>query len=137
MHRLVVGAGALILLAGCAPVGPPVQGVEGPTLVVDVTNTSAEEAVLGWEFESEGMGGGGETLIASCRRVMMPLSPIAGEYQMSVDGKVVFEDVVPQRASSETFLVVPVRIGPDGDVEVMAPGVALRAPEVSAAVPCG
>ena len=138
MRRLAVGA-VSVLLAGCAPTGPVVApDLSGPMLVVDLMNASADEAVLGWEFEAEGTSGGGESLVAACRRESMPLSSISGDYQIIVDGKTVFEDAVPPRASSETFLVVGVHIGPDGEVEVAAPGVALRAPEVSAALPgCG
>jgi hypothetical protein len=138
MRRLAVAAVSL-LLAGCAPTGPVVApDLSGPMLVVDVTNASADEPVLGWEFEAEGTSGGGESLVAPCRRDAIALSSIIGDYQISVDGETVFEGSVPQRASSETFLVVGLRIGPDGEVEVTAPGLALQPPRASTALPgCG
>jgi hypothetical protein len=131
--------GVSLLLAACAMSGPvAAPELPAPMLVVDVTNASADEAVLGWEFDGEGTSGGGESLVAPCRRDAMPLSSISGDYSITVDGESVFEGAVPQRAGSETFLVVGLRIGPDGEVEVTAPGVALQPPRVSTALPgCG
>ncbi len=138
MRRLAVAVGS-VLLAGCAPTVPAVApDLPAPMLVVDVTNASVDEVVLGFEFEAQGTSGGGESLLAPCRRDAMPLASISGDYSISVDGETVFEGAVPQRASSETFLVVRLRIGPDGEVEVTAPGVALQPPRVSTALPgCG
>jgi hypothetical protein len=140
MRRLAFAAAAL-LLTGCAPVGPTVvtEPVEAPDLVLDVTNATPQEVVIGWEFEADGHSGSGEALIAACRRESMVPSVINGGYTISVNGETVAEGTVPERAGAETFLVVRVRIGPDGDVDVDPPGVALQPPPaVGANLPgCG
>lgn len=140
MRRLAVAAGSALLVA-CVG-GPPVVEQQAPELVLDVTNVRDEDVVVGWDFGStdaqRGMSGTGETFAPACRRETLPVSTISGDYAITVDGKTVFEGTVPQRAGSETFLVIGLRIGPGGEVEVTAPGVALQAPKVSTALPgCG
>jgi hypothetical protein len=130
-----------LVLAGCAPVGPTVVGdaVDAPELVLDVTNATTEEVVVGWEFAAEGHSGNGEALVAACRRESMAPSVVSGVYTISVDGEPIMEDRVPERASAETFLVVRIRIAADGEVQVDPPGVAVQPPpDVSGKMPgCG
>jgi hypothetical protein len=134
--RRLASLASCVLLGACAIGGPPVRELPPPELVIDVANATAEEVSIGWEFESEGMSGSGETLAAPCRRQSMPVSSIGGDYRISVDGTPVFEGAVPERAGSGTFLVVRVIIGPEGEAEVDAPGVAPDPPrDVSMALP--
>lgn len=137
MRRLTFAVAGCVLLASCVGGGAPLVEVEAPELVLDVTNATADEAVVGWTFDSEGHSGNGESLVSSCRRETLPVSSISGDYAISVDGKSVFEGAVPPRASADSFFVVRVTIGPDGDVEVDPPRVAQDAPDVTAAIPCG
>ena len=141
MRRLAVAAGfSIILVAGCAMrSGPdPAAEPEGPTLVLDVTNESDRDVVVGYDFESAAMSGTGESFFPACRREATPHSTISGDYRVVVDGEVVLEDSVPPRASADTFLVVRMRIAPDGEVEVVAPGVMQEPLEAHTAIPgCG
>ena len=119
-----------LVLTGCAPVGPTVVGdaVDAPQLVLDVTNATTEEVVVGWTFAAEGHSGNGEALVAACRRESLAPSVVSGDYAISVDGETITEDAVPERASNETFLVVRIRIAADGEVEADPPGVAVQPP---------
>ena len=63
---------------------------------------------------------------------------IFGSYRITVAGKKVLEDTVPPNAGSDHFLVIRVRIGPDGEVEVAPPVILATQPNLSAAIPgCG
>ena len=119
MRRLAVAASAM-LLVGCVS-GQTVQPPEGPMLVVDVTNASAAEATLDYEFESEGTSGAGEARLPACRRESLPLSSIRGSYQMRVEGATIADGVVPAAAGRQEFLVIRLLIGPDGGLEAAAP----------------
>lgn len=137
MRRLSVAVGSL-LLAGCMPAPAAPAPVAGPTLVIDVTNGSSEEVILGFEWESVGAGGSGETFVAPCRREAAPFSTVSGEYRVLVDGEEVAGGSVPDEAGADAFFVIRVRVGPDGEAEAAPPVVVLREPPyVSAAIPCG
>ena len=138
MRRIVVAA-LPTLLAACA-LGGRVEAPElfGPTLVLEVTNASDGDVAVGYEFESPGTGGTGETLAAACRREAVPLSSVVGTYHVTVDGKTVWEDAVPLHADAGSFLVIRVRIGPDGEAEVAPPVILAAQPNLSVAIPgCG
>ncbi len=138
MRRSAVAALPL-MLAACA-LGGRVEAPElsGPTLVVEVTNGSGGDVAIGYEFESAGTAGTGEALAEACRREAVPLSSVVGTYQVTVDGKTVWEDAVPLHADAESFLVIRVRIGPDGDAEVTPPVILAAQPNLSVAIPgCG
>jgi hypothetical protein len=138
MRRSAVAALPL-MLAACV-LGGRVEAPElsGPTLVLDVTNGSDSDLAVGYEFESPGTSGTGETLATACRREATPLSSVIGTYHVTVDGKTVSEDRVPLHADAGSFLVIRVRIGPDGEVEVAPPIILAAQPNLSVAIPgCG
>jgi hypothetical protein len=138
MRRSAVAALPL-MLAACV-LGGRVEAPElsGPTLVLDVTNGSDSDLAVGYEFESPGTSGTGETLATACRREAIPLSSVIGTYHVTVDGKTVSEDGVPLHADAGSFLVIRVRIGPDGEVEVAPPIILAAQPNLSVAIPgCG
>ena len=134
MRRIVVAA-LPMLLAACA-LGGRVEAPElsGPTLVLEVTNASDVDVAVGYEFESPGTGGTGETLAAACRREAVPMSSVVGTYHVTVDGKTVWEDAVPLHADAGSFLVIRVRIGPDGEAEVAPPVILAAQPNFSVAI---
>ena len=130
-----IAALSSVVLAGCAGqtfVAPADD--TGPMLVIDVANESASDMSVGNEYEFEGVSGAGEGLVPACRRETLPLASIQGDYRILVDGKVVHEGVAPA-GRPDTFFVVRVHIDPDGQVEVMVPGVMLREPIASADIP--
>jgi hypothetical protein len=139
MRRSAIAA-LPVMLTACALGGrveaPP--QLFGPTLVLDVTNGSDGDVAVGYEFESPGTGGTGEALAEACRREAVPLSSIVGTYHVTVDGKTVWEDAVPLHADAGSFLVIRVRIGPDGEAEVAPPVILAAQPNLSVAIPgCG
>lgn len=138
MRRSAVAALPL-MLAACV-LGTRVEAPElsGPTLVLEVANSSDGDVAVGYEFESPGTSGTGETLAAACRREAVPLSSVIGTYDVTVEGKKVWEDAVPLHADAGSFLVIRVRIGPDGEVEVAPPVILAAQPNLSVAIPgCG
>ena len=137
MRRLAVGASSLLLTA-CIP--GQVQPAErpGPTLVVEMTNATDRDVVVGHEYESPGQSGSGESFASACRRETLLLSEIRGDYQVTVDGEPAFEGSVPDGADSETYVLIRVTIGPDAEVGAAEPIVVTEVPDVSADVPgCG
>ena len=135
MRRVVVAA-LPVVLAACAfggRVEAPAPG--GPTLVLDITNRTADDVAVGYEFEAPGTGGTGEVLATACRRDATPLSTIVGTYHVTVNGKTVWEDAVAPGAAAEGFLVIRVRIGPDGEVEVAPPVILAAQPRLGVAIP--
>ena len=138
MRRAVVAA-LPVVLAACAFGGRvEAPAPAGPTLVLDITNRSADDVAVGFEFESPGTGGTGEVLATACRRDATPLSTIVGTYHVTVDGKTVWEDAVPPGAGPDRFLVIGVRIGSDGEVEVAPPVILAAQPNRGIAIPdCG
>ena len=137
MRRLAVVAGAL-LLGACVPGQAQPAERPGPTLVVDMTNATDRDVVVGHAYESPGESGTGEQFMPACRHETLLLSEIRGEYQVSVDGKPVFEGSVPAGADSETYVLIRMTIGPDAEVAAAEPIVVAEVPDVSADVPgCG
>jgi hypothetical protein len=138
MRRAFVAA-LPVVLAACAfggRVEAPVPA--GPTLVLDVTNRTADDVAVGYEFEAPGTGGTGEAIATACRRDATMLSSVVGTYHVTVDGKTVWEDAVPPGAGRERFLVIRVQIGSDGEVEVAPPVILAAQPNVGVAIPdCG
>jgi hypothetical protein len=137
MRRLAVAALPVVLVA-CVVDGQRMPEPGGPTLVMDITNASADEVAVGYEFDAPNMSGTGETLAMPCRREAMPIGTISGTYRIKVAGDTVLEQSVPPAAGPDAFLVVRIGIDPDGEVEVAAPVVVLEPPNASAALPgCG
>ena len=138
MRRAVVAA-LPVLLAACVFGGRvEAPAPAGPTLVLDVTNRTADDVAVGYEFEAPGTGGTGEALATACRRDATPLSTVVGSYHVTVDGKTVWEDAVPPGAGPDRFLVIGVRIGSDGEVEVAPPVILAAQPNRGIAIPdCG
>lgn len=137
MRRLAVAASSLLLTA-CMPGQMQPAERPGPTLVVELTNATDRDVVVGQEFESPGMSGSGESFVPACRRETLLLSEIRGEYQVRVDGEPVFEGAVPAGADSETYVLIRASIGPDAEVGAAEPIVVTEAPDVSSDVPgCG
>ena len=109
MFRCAAAAMA-VLLAACAPVGP--------TLVVEVTNRSDHDVVVGYSFESFARNGTGEALSTSCRREALWFDPIGGHYVISVDGKRITTGALSDQLDPAGFLVLRVWIHENGGVEV-------------------
>ena len=107
--------------------------------MLDVTNRSDSDVAVGYEFESPGNGGSGGALATACRRDAAPYSTIFGSYRITVAGKT-GPGGAPSRANagSDRFLVIRVRVGPDGEVEVAPPVILAAQPNLSVAIPgCG
>jgi len=138
MRRIVVAALPL-MLAACALGGrSEASDPSGPTLGLDITNASDRDVVVGYEFEAPGSGGSGEVFQTACRRDAARFQTIVGSYHVTVEGKTVWEDTVPANAGSDRFLVIRVRIGPDGEVEIAPPVILAAQPNLSVAIPgCG
>jgi hypothetical protein len=136
--RLLSAAAGSLLLAGC------VGGVEvaaeppGPIFVIDVTNASDGDVEVSYEFTANSFGGAGGMLILACRQEASELGSIDGDYEVAIDGQVVHEGTVPDGMGPDRFIVVRVRIDPDGEVEALPAAVLLQGTFVSRALPgCG
>ena len=138
MRRIVVAALSVVLTA-CALAGrSEAPDPSGPTLGLDITNASDRDVVVGYEFGAPGSGGSGEVFQTACRRDAARFQTIVGSYHVTVEGKTVWEDTVLANAGSDEFLVIRVRIGPDGGVEVAPPVILAAQPNVGVAIPgCG
>jgi hypothetical protein len=106
----------------------------GPTLVVEVSNFSADEIRVGYEFTADGLGGSGGMLVPACR-LETQVSMVIGEYEVLVEGKSVADGTVPGGIADDKFFIIRLRIGPDGAVAAAPPLVMATQPNVSAAIP--
>jgi hypothetical protein len=132
-------AAVAILLLLCACVAPPATNGApvGPSLVIDVRNSSNRQLEVGYEFEASQTSGTGAGLIEPCSRQPMQAGQIGGDYEILVDGKSVLQATVPLSAPADAFIVINVSIGPDGEVEV-SPGGFVQAPRLDTVpLPCG
>lgn len=136
-HTAAAAAAVLLTLVACVP-APALNGApKGPSLVIDVRNTSNRQLEVGYEFEAGQTSGGGAGLIGPCERQPMQGGQIGGDYAILVDGKSVLEATVPLSAPADAFMVVNVSVGPDGEVEV-SPGGFVQAPRLDTVpIPCG
>jgi len=123
-----------VVLTACMPVVAPIDfGVdgapEGPQLAVEVANTSDREITIGYDFEEFQSSGGGVGTVAPCEQVAIPFGLIGGRYTVLLDGEALLERAVPAGAPADTWVVVRVRIDPDGGGEVIGSRIAVRMPD--------
>jgi hypothetical protein len=137
MRRLAVAAGSL-LLAGCVAGVQVAAEPPGPVLVLDITNASDRELAITHEFTANTFGGASGTSISACRQEAMDLGSVNGEYHVAIDGEVVHEGTVPDGVGADRFLVVRIRVDPDGEIEALPAAVLGQGGQVSRALPgCG
>lgn len=106
--------------------------------MLDVTNLSDRDVTIEHAYEDGQRSGSGEATFFSCHHNAGIASEVVGDYRVVVDGEHSFEGTVPDRASGETFLVVTIRIGPEGEVEIDGPGVTLEPLNEDSLIPgCG
>lgn len=117
---------AVLLTACLAGQGQPAEPQRGPTFVTQVTNRSAEEVAIAYEFQSEQFGGGGEGLSPSCTRIGHSWGSVAGHYAVSVDGVTVFEGEAPRGMPPDGFFVIRIEVDPDGRATVAGPSAFTR-----------
>ena len=139
--RVAIAAIAVLLLAGCWPVGVErgPAGRIGPTLVVEVTNRSARELPASYEFSASASSGGGEGLVNSCEHLSQVWGDVAGTFTISIDGKPVLDAEVAPGTPLEGYLVVRIEVDPDGEAQAIGPPRWTRQPPDPDAqrVPCG
>ena len=130
-------AAAIVLLCACVP-APATNGAPmGPSLVIDVRNSSNRQLEVGYEFEAGATAGTGAGLVEPCTRQPMQAGQIGGDYEILVDGKSVHQASVPLSAPQDAFMVINVSVGPDGEVAV-SPGGYAEAPRLDTVpIPCG
>ena len=76
--------------------------------------------------------------VPSCRQEATDVGSISGDYEVAIDGEVVHEGTVPDGMGPDRFIVVRVRIDPDGEVEALPAAVLMEGTVVSRALPgCG
>lgn len=122
---------ALFLMA-CMPVVAPIEdgAPEGPQLVIQISNASGQEHEIGYqyeEFQSSGEGGGS---ILPCQDTALPYGMIGGRYSILLDGESLLEGSVPETTPANAWVVVRVRIAPDGKGEVTGTGITARMPDL-------
>ena len=135
MRRAVatVGAAAILgLVSGCfALSGPeiaPAPPLQGPTLVMVVTNRSSEHRSVEFEYEAPGTSGAGGGDVP-CGTIVMDIGAVTGTYRLVVEGAEVASGRVPGGADPSSFLVFEIVIEEDGTADVAGPVVAQRAPQ--------
>jgi hypothetical protein len=140
VRRLAVVGGGVLALAGCVVGAPAPAPGPGAQLVLDVTNASAQDRSVGYEYEFSNGGGAAETLIEGCHRTAVDVGnpPAEGPVTTSrilLDGEPVSDVVMPPAAFAGAHIVIRIRIGPAGDVDVDPPVVVRDAPNVNVALP--
>ncbi|MEO5985839.1 MAG: hypothetical protein ABIW50_04675 [Candidatus Limnocylindria bacterium] len=123
MIRLIGSAMLAVLVTACFPivrqVSEPSQS-EGVKVAFEVTNRSIGEVQIGYDYISAMSSGGGNGSVAGCERTVMEFGPVAGTFQILVDGDQVGQADVPEFVVREGFLVVPLEIADDGTVSIGA-----------------
>ena len=136
--RPTAAVAVVLMLVACVPAPASNGAPMGPSLVIDVRNSSNRELEVGYEFEAGQTSGNGAGLIGPCSRHPMEGGQIGGDYAILVDGKSVLEASVPRSAPADAFMVVRVSVGPDGEVEVVPPGGFVQVPSLEIVrIPCG
>jgi hypothetical protein len=133
MWRLASLAAVLLLASGCMTtrtevVGEEDPGPQGPTISLVVMNATAEELEVGYDYESGLGGGGGGGTVSACSSTVMTMGLIEGSYTITVEGVPEHEGTLPAGAPVDSFVVFRVAIGPDREVDVTGPGIAMREP---------
>ena len=135
--RRAGAAAILLILSACVPAPASNGAPMGPSLVIDVRNSSNRPLEVGYEFEAGQTSGSGAGLIGPCERQPMQAGQIGGDYVIRVDGKSVLEATVPLSAPPDAWMVIKVSVDPDGLVEV-SPGGLVQAPRLDTVpIPCG
>jgi hypothetical protein len=137
MRQTASVAIAALLLAACMPAPASNGAPMGPSLVIDVRNSSNRQLEVEYEFEAGGTSGSGAGIIGPCQQQPMQVGQIGGTYVIRVDGKSVLEATVPLSAPLDAWMVINVSVDPDGMVEV-SPGGFAQAPHLDTVpIPCG
>jgi hypothetical protein len=139
MRPLAV-AGVILWLAGCAAAMPAAPPGPGPNHVLEVTNASGQRRTIGFEYELAGGSGGGEWVMDACRRAAVPLSDVppgtvVAGYRILVDQGLVADVALPAGVRPGAHVVIRMRIGPTGEVDVDQPVVVAEPPDISATFP--
>ena len=135
--RRAATAAILLILSACVPAPASNGAPMGPSLVIDVRNSSNRQLEVGYQFEAGQTSGSGAGLIGPCERQPMQAGQIGGDYVIRVDGKSVLEATVPLSAPPDAWMVIKVSVDPDGLVEV-SPGGLVQAPRLDTVpIPCG
>lgn len=117
--RVAGSLAAVVLLAACFPVVRQVDPTdEGLSLAFEVTNRSADEAEIGYEFQAGATGGGGNGSAGACRRSVILFGPVSGTVQILVDRAVIAESDLPAANLRVGYTVVPLEIASDGSATV-------------------
>jgi hypothetical protein len=119
------------------PVDPaqPAPGAVGPAIVIDVTNASEVERTVDYQFADEVSSGNGGGLIGPCERSVTPYGPVAGTYEIRVDGEPIHEGRVPE--GQAVSLIVTITIRPTGEAVVTGTRFSDTSPPLGARrVPC-
>ena len=111
-HLLAVAA----VLVACNPVRVEVTQVEagGPLIVFDVTNASNTLRDVRYEIEQEMGTSAGSTSAVECTRSFTELGHASRTIDLFVDGARIGSYDVTADDLEARYLVVPIRIGPNG-----------------------
>jgi hypothetical protein len=132
--RLALACLTSLLASACLPVAVPLdQGpaapVEGPQLAVEITNGSARELAIGYDFSAGMSSGGGEGSVPACERMLIHFALVEGDYEITLDGVPVSSGTVPANLPDSAWIVVRLTVAADGAHDWLGSAVLPRAPQ--------
>lgn len=119
------------LLVACTPVAVEVVEVEqtGPVVVFDVTNQSTELRDLRYEIAEPNGASAGSTSAIPCARTVVELGPASRTIELAIDGEGFGSYTVTPADADARWIVMRVRIAPDGDALLLGVAAAENNPQ--------